>query len=147
MAVNERVMRRAARFPRRLGARLLAFGLACVCTAAAAAASPAPVAEREIGALLAALQASPCRFQRNGNWYPAAEAKAHLQRKYDYLRKRDLAASAEQFIARGASRSSRSGTAYRVACPGQPEQDAASWFAQQLAALRHHAVSAAPRPD
>ncbi len=130
---------------------MLAFGLACVCTAAAAAAAPAPapapVAEREIGALLAALQASPCRFQRNGNWYPAAEAKAHLQRKYDYLRKRDLAASAEQFIARGASRSSRSGTAYRVACPGQPEQDAASWFAQQLAALRHHAVSAAPRPD
>ncbi|WP_256056074.1 YfeK family protein [Xanthomonas cerealis] len=146
MAVNERVMRRAARFPCRLGARLLAFGLVCVCTAAAAAA-PSPVAEREIGALLAALQTSPCRFQRNGSWYPAAEAKAHLQRKYDYLRKRDLAASAEQFIARGASRSSRSGKAYRVACPGQPEQDAATWFAQQLAALRRHAVSAAPRPD
>ncbi|QNH13010.1 hypothetical protein HEP75_02457 [Xanthomonas sp. SI] len=146
MAASERVMRRAVRFPRRLGVRLLAFGLACVYTVAAAAA-PSPVAEREIGALLAALQASPCRFQRNGNWYPAADAKAHLQRKYDYLRKRDLAASAEQFIERGASRSSSSGKAYRVACPGQPEQDAATWFAQQLAALRRHAASAAPRPD
>ncbi|QNH16879.1 hypothetical protein HEP74_02014 [Xanthomonas sp. SS] len=145
MAASERVMRRAVRFPRRLGVRLLAFGLACVCTVAAAA--PSPVAEREIAALLAALQASPCRFKRNGSWYPAAEARAHLQRKYDYLRKRDLAASAEQFIERGATRSSSSGKAYRVACPGQPEQDAATWFAQQLAALRRHAVSAAPRPD
>jgi len=139
-------MRRAAPSPRRLGVRLLAFGLACVCTVTAAAAPP-PVAEREIDALLAALQASPCRFQRNGSWYPAAQARAHLQRKYDYLRKRDLVASAEQFIERGASRSSSSGEAYRVACPGQPEQDAATWFAQQLAALRRHAASAAPRPD
>lgn len=138
--------RRAAPSLRRRGARVLAFVLACVCTVAAAAAPP-PVAEREIAALLAALQASPCRFQRNGSWYPAAEARAHLQRKYDYLRKRDLVASAEQFIARGASRSSSSGKAYRVACPGQPEQDAATWFAQQLAALRRHAASAAPRPD
>ncbi len=146
MAARERVMRRAARFPQRLGARLLAFGLACVCTVAAAAA-PSPLAEREIDALLAALQASPCRFQRNGSWYPAAEAKAHLQRKYDDLRKRDLAASAEQFIARGASCSSSSGKAYRVACPGQPEQHAAAWFAQQLAALHRHAASAAQRPD
>jgi hypothetical protein len=145
MAASEGVMRRAAPSPRRLGARLLAFGLTCACTVAAAA--PSPVAEREIDALLAALQASPCRFQRNGSWYPAAEARAHLQRKYDYLRKRDLAASAEQFIERGASRSSSSGKAYRVACPGQPEQDAANWFAQQLAALRRHAASAPPRPD
>ncbi len=146
MAVNKRLMRHLRRSPRRLGMRLIAFGLACVCTVAAAAV-PAPVAEREVDALLAALQASPCRFQRNGSWYPAAEATAHLQRKYDYLRKRDLAASAEQFIERGASRSSSSGKAYRVACPGQPEQDAATWFAQQLAALRRHAASAAPRPD
>lgn len=146
MAGNERLMPRARPSPRRLGLRLLALGLACACATTAVAAPP-PAAEREIQALLAALQASPCRFQRNGSWYPAAEAKAHLQRKYDYLRKRDLAASAEQFIARGASRSSASGQAYRVACPGQPEQDAAAWFAQQLAALRRHAASAAPRPD
>lgn len=140
------MMKPTTRSAQRLGMRLFAFGLACVCTVAAAAA-PSPVAEREINALLAALQASPCRFQRNGSWYPAAEAKAHLQRKYDYLRKREMAATAEQFIERGASQSSSSGKAYRVACPGQPEQDAAAWFAQQLAALRRHAPSAAARPD
>jgi hypothetical protein len=33
------------------------------------------------------------------------------------------------------------------ACPGRPEQDAATWFAQPLAALRRHAASAAPRTD
>lgn len=146
MAASKRQARRAARPLRRLGLRLVAFAMACACAVPATAAPP-PSAEREIQALLAALQASPCRFQRNGDWYPAAEAKAHLQRKYDYLRKRDLAASAEQFIARGASRSSASGKAYRVACPGQPERDAADWFAQQLAALRRHAPSAAPQPD
>ncbi|WP_369944498.1 DUF5329 family protein [Xanthomonas medicagonis] len=110
-------------------------------------AAPTASAEREIQALLATLQASPCRFQRNGTWYPAAQAEEHLRRKYAYLRKRALAASAEQFIERGASRSSVSGQVYRVACPGQSEQDAAAWFTQQLTALRRHAVSAAPRPD
>ncbi|PPT91175.1 hypothetical protein XthCFBP4691_08845 [Xanthomonas theicola] len=124
----------------------MAFGLACagVVAAMAAVAVPAQAAAREIRSLLAALQASPCRFQRNGSWYSGAQARAHLQRKYDYLRQRDLAASAEQFIERGASRSSVSGQPYRVACPGQPEQDAAAWFAQRLAALRRHAASAAP---
>ncbi|MBN6151556.1 DUF5329 family protein [Xanthomonas sp. AmX2] len=132
--------------PRR---RRLRWALAlALCTAAPLAASaPPPAAEREIQALLAALRASPCRFQRNGSWYGAAEASAHLQRKYDYLRKRELADSAEQFIARGASASSASGRAYRVACPGRPEQDAAAWFGQQLDALRRHAPAARPAID
>jgi hypothetical protein len=135
------------RSTRRVGVRLLALGMAGVCAMVSAQAAPPASAEREIQALLATLQASPCRFQRNGTWYPAAQAEEHLRRKYAYLRKRALAASAEQFIERGASRSSVSGQAYRVACPGQPEQDAAAWFTQQLAVLRRHAVSAAPRPD
>jgi hypothetical protein len=135
------------RSTRRVGVRLLALGMAGVCATVSALAAPPASAEREIQALLATLQASPCRFQRNGTWYPAAQAEEHLRRKYAYLRKRALAASAEQFIERGASRSSVSGQAYRVACPGQPEQDAAAWFTQQLAVLRRHAASAAPRPD
>lgn len=125
----------------RLGGVVLAVVLAYLGVNRGTAA-PAAAADREIRGLLAALQSSPCRFQRNGTWYSGREAEAHLQRKYEALRSRELADSAEQFIARGASRSSVSGRAYRVACPGRPEQDAAVWFEQQLAALRRHATPA-----
>jgi len=103
-----------------------------------AAAAPTGAADGEIRALIAALADSPCRFQRNGSWYDAPRAAAHLQRKYDYLRKRGQAGDAQQFIARAASTSSVSGRPYRVACPGQPERDAGPWFGDQLQVLRRH---------
>ncbi|MCG8276733.1 DUF5329 domain-containing protein [Stenotrophomonas sp. NLF4-10] len=99
-------------------------------------AAPGATVQREIEGLMQALEQSGCRFQRNGRWHGAAEVRDHLQRKYDYLRKRELAGSAEQFIDNAASRSSLSGKPYRVACPGRSEQDAAPWFRQQLAGLR-----------
>jgi len=105
-------------------------------------AKPAEGAEREIAALIDGLAQSSCRFSRNGSWYDGARAADHLRRKYDYLRKRDLADTSEQFIERAASRSSVSGRAYRVACPGEPERDAGSWFQQRLQVLRHHSADA-----
>ena len=114
----------------------LAVGLLSIGTAHAA---PSETARREIAGLIGALDGSSCRFQRNGSWHDAPEARAHLQRKYDYLLKKDKVDTAEQFIARAASQSSMSGTAYRIACPGQPEQTAAVWFAARLAALRQRA--------
>ena len=98
-------------------------------------AAPSEKAKAEIAALMDALSSSGCRFQRNGSWHEPAEARAHLQRKYDYLLKRDKVDSAEQFIERAASTSSMSGRAYRVQCDGR-EQDAASWFNRQLKRLR-----------
>ncbi|MGV8958903.1 MAG: DUF5329 domain-containing protein [Stenotrophomonas sp.] len=109
------------------------FLLAC---AGAVSAAPGVVAQREIAGLISALEGSHCRFQRNGRWYDDRDARAHLQRKYDYLAKRDLIDSAEQFIERAASQSSMSGRPYRVACPGQPEQEASRWFGERLQALR-----------
>ena len=60
-----------------LAVLLLASGLAT--------AQPSASTTQEITQLFAALETSGCRFQRNGNWHEAPEAKAHLQRKYDYL--------------------------------------------------------------
>lgn len=105
---------------------------------ASAVAAPGAAAQREIDGLMQALAESNCRFQRNGRWYDAGDARHHLQRKYDYLLRRDLADTAELFIERAASRSSISGKPYRVSCPGHAEQDAAPWFQQQLARLRGH---------
>lgn len=93
-------------------------------------------ADAQIRALIAALGQSGCRFQRNGSWYDAAQAQAHLQRKYDYARRKNLAGDAQAFIDQAASRSSFSGRPYRVACPGQPEVDARDWFRARLASLR-----------
>lgn len=100
------------------------------------AAAPDAATQREVAGLMQVLEQSTCRFHRNGRWHEPAEARRHLQRKHDYLLKRGLADDTEQFIDRAASRSSISGKPYRVACPGQPEQDAATWFRQQLARLR-----------
>ena len=43
----------------------------------------------EIDQLLGALGSSNCRFYRNGKWYGAADAQAHLTKKYEYLRKKE----------------------------------------------------------
>ena len=99
-------------------------------------AAPSPTAKREIQGLMDALSASSCEFQRNGTWHGRDEARKHLQRKYDYLLKRDLVDTAEQFIERAATKSSMSGRAYQVRCPSQPAQPAAAWFKARLAALR-----------
>lgn len=115
---------------------IVASGLVAVLMAASASAAPAAVAQREIAGLINALQGSQCRFQRNGSWHGESEARTHLQRKYDYLRKRNMVDSAEQFIERAASRSTMSGKPYRIACTGQPETDASHWFAERLQSLR-----------
>jgi hypothetical protein len=103
-------------------------------------AAPSAAAKREIQGLMDALSTSSCEFQRNGTWHGREEARKHLQRKYDYLLKRDLADTAEQFIERAASKSSISGRAYQVRCPGQPAQPAAIWFKAKLDALRGSAA-------
>ncbi|HVJ36746.1 MAG TPA: DUF5329 domain-containing protein [Stenotrophomonas sp.] len=114
--------------------------LACLLAWCLGTAGPAravsPQSEREIQGLIAALADSPCRFERNGNWYDGKRAAAHLQRKYTYLREHDPATTPETFIAHAASRSSVSGRAYQVACPGQPPSDAATWFSARLQAQR-----------
>lgn len=105
-------------------------------TSAVTLAAPSPKARQEIDALIGALATSKCEFQRNGKWYDAADARSHLQRKYDYLLKKKLVDTAEQFIERAASKSSMSGREYRVRCPKQAEQTSASWFQAQLRQLR-----------
>ena len=98
-------------------------------------AAPSPTAKREIQGLMDALSASSCEFQRNGTWHGRDEARKHLQRKYDYLLKKNLVDTSELFIQRAASKSSVSGKPYRVKC-GALELDSAVWFDMQLQRLR-----------
>ncbi len=125
------MMRRASR-----GVRFAVCAAALVLAVSSTQAAPTAQAEREIDALIAGLGASGCQFERNGDWHDAAAAKAHLQKKYDYLRKRDMADTAELFIERAASRSSLSGKAYRVRCGRDAPVESATWFKRKLAEIR-----------
>ena len=100
------------------------------------AAPTAPAVRAEIDQLLGRLEASGCRFNRNGSWYPAAEAKAHLLRKLQYFDDRSGVASAEQFIELAASRSSVSGKAYLVQCAAEQPVESEAWLTTRLREMR-----------
>jgi hypothetical protein len=125
-----------------LGRSLLALTLSAgilLAGTSPTAADPDEAAETEIAALLAAIGASNCTFFRNEAPGTAAEAKAHLERKYRYLRKK--VESPETFIDRVASKSSVTGRPYLVECPGKPRQQARQWLLERLAEIRDAAAN------
>lgn len=92
----------------------------------------------EIDGLLKALQQSGCAFHRNGSWFNATEAKAHMLRKLDHLEdKRGGVPSAEAFIEQAATRSSMTGLAYQVRCGTAPAEPSALWMTRTLKQVRH----------
>ncbi|PTT86975.1 hypothetical protein DBR42_12650 [Pelomonas sp. HMWF004] len=120
----------------------LALLLQAACPVDATAAPLPPAARAEVDALLARLQASGCEFNRNGSWYAGAEAKAHLLKKLDALESKNMVATAEQFIERGATSSSMSGKPYLVRCGGQAPVESAQWLKATLQQVR---AASAPR--
>lgn len=93
-------------------------------------------AVREIDELLTALGGSGCRFYRNGTWYSAPDAQAHLMKKYEYLRKKKLLGSPEDFIAKAGTESSKSGEPYQVQCGQEGAAPSAAWLQAALRCLR-----------
>src|SRR5258705_10613033 len=88
---------------------LVLLGLLCAMSVSAA---PTPsLVGAEIAALLTRLETSGCEFNRNGVWYNAAEAKAHLVFKLGFA---GSLQSTEQFIERLATKSSMPGEPYLV---------------------------------
>ena len=116
--------------------RSLLFGCALLASGAVFAASPSPAARAEVDYLFAYLDKSGCEFFRNGEWHGAADARTHLQRKYDGLVKAGQIATAEDFIAKGATESSASGKPYQVRCSGRPAVPSAQWLNDELQRYR-----------
>ena len=107
------------------------------CAAIVATAGPLPPAARaEIDALMVRLLTSGCEFNRNGTWYPAAEAKSHLLQKLKYFEDRGKVETAEQFIELAASGSSMSGQPYLVRCGNVAPVQSGQWLRSQLQDLR-----------
>ncbi len=116
--------------------RILVSLLLCGAMASAVAGTPSPQAQAEIDQLLQVTGSASCEFYRNGEWHTAAEAQAHLKKKYDYLVTVHLVKSAEQFIERAGTKSSMSGEAYQIRCPGHAAEPSAQWLTERLAAIR-----------
>jgi Family of unknown function (DUF5329) len=120
----------------KLSIKLLSFiGLLLAFWATSFAAEPA-ASKQEITHLLTALETSNCQFNRNGTWYSAKEASAHLQTKYKYLQDKDLVPSAEKFIERAATESSLSGKAYQIKCADNVVQASSPWLTALLKKYR-----------
>jgi len=104
-----------------------------VATAVHATATRTPSAE--IDALIDRVaHANGVVFIRNGSDHTAAEAAAHLQRKREGAG--DKVRTPEQFIEVLGSRSSMTGTPYRVRLPDGREIDSAVWLTGLLRDLR-----------
>ncbi len=123
-------------------ARLAVALVALAAAMPAPAAPPAGAVRAEIDALLGALASSGCRFQRNGDWHTAAEARDHLRQKLSAIEARGTLASTEQFIDKAASGSSLSGKPYLVRCGDAAEVTSAQWLTARLRALRSGADTA-----
>jgi len=93
-------------------------------------------AQAEISKLLDRIESSNCSFGRNGDWYPPAEARKHLQMKLDYMVKRNMLGSTEEFISKAATASSVSGEAYQIRCGSQPAMASATWLTAELKRIR-----------
>jgi hypothetical protein len=101
------------------------------------AGEPTSATKLEIAHLFSYLQESGCQFDRNGTWYDSSEAVSHLNKKYQYLMRKGLILSSEDFIEGAASESSMSGRAYRVRCGSNPAVNSADWFGAVLEKYRN----------
>ena len=102
----------------------------------AAHATPPETAQAEIDYLLTYIEASGCKFYRNGTWYDAKRAQAHLRDKYEYLAGKDRIYTAEDFIEKAATKSSLSGWPYQVRCGGIEAVPTNAWLREVLARHR-----------
>jgi hypothetical protein len=102
----------------------------------AGAATPGTVTQAEIAHLLAYLETSRCEFYRNGAWHDSREARAHLEKKKNYLMKRSLIGTAEDFVDMAATASSVSGDKYQVRCRPSPAVPSGEWLLAELERFR-----------
>ena len=113
-----------------------AFLLSLAAGSVAWAAQPDARASTEIEYLKTYLGASSCEFNRNGSWYPAAEAVQHIDRKYTYVKDKGMVATAEDFIRLAGTESSLSGKPYLVRCGSTAPVQSAQWLGEALTLYR-----------
>ncbi len=92
--------------------------------------------------LIRRVETSGCVFIRNGDKHSAKEAADHLATKVKRADKKRL--SAENFIAKIASKSSMSGDPYMMIFPDGREVKSGDWLTEQLADIRRNPPAQPP---
>ena len=89
----------------------------------------------EVEHLLTFVAASNCEFYRNGTWYGAAQAQAHLREKLTIVTSENHALTAEEFIEKVATKSAFTGIPYQIRCAGDKAVAVSDWLLDEL---RHY---------
>lgn len=90
----------------------------------------------EIMELFDFIKTSHCRFNRNGRWYTSIEAAEHIDKKYQYAKKKGGIGSTEDFIKYSATKSSITGKLYKVECESGDLQNSVDWLTARLHYIR-----------
>jgi len=110
----------------------VALGYMLMPTGSIAQASPPQV---EVEHLLNFVAVSNCDFYRNGTWYDAKQAQAHLREKLSIVTPMYHALTAEEFIEKVATKSAFTGIAYQIRCAGEKPVAVSEWLLDEL---RHY---------
>ena len=88
----------------------------------------------EVNHLINFVRTSDCILNRNGTDHSGEKSVAHIQKKYDYFRKKIR--STEDFIEYSATKSTMSKKYYTVTCPSQKAIHSQDWLLMELARFR-----------
>ena len=110
---------------------MMAAGISLIAIVTDVQAQSTPQATQEIKGLLDFVEHSECQFVRNGSEYPGPRARAHLEKKLNYLEGKNMVNSAEDFIDLAATESSMSGRVYEVRC-SEGVEPASTWLKREL---------------
>ena len=110
---------------------MMAAGISLIAIVTNGQIQATPQATQEIMGLLDFVEHSECQFVRNGSEYPGPRARAHLEKKLNYLEGKNMVNSAEDFIDLVATKSSVSGRAYEVRC-SEGVEPASTWLKREL---------------
>jgi hypothetical protein len=88
----------------------------------------------EIDHLLDYVAKSNCKYDRNGTIHDGPQARDHMNRKYQYYRKK--VKTAEDFIEYSATRSTISGKEYKIRCPETGVTSSSDWLLDELRRYR-----------
>ncbi|MCK5728749.1 MAG: DUF5329 family protein [Methylococcales bacterium] len=90
--------------------------------------------EKEIQHLFAFIKDSSCEMNRNGTLHKSADAAEHIQKKYEYFKKKIH--NTADFIQLSATKSTVSGRFYTVTCGDNPPLKAKEWLLGELKKFR-----------
>ena len=110
---------------------MMAAGISLIAIVTNGQVQATPQATQEIKGLLDFVEHSECQFVRNGSEYSGPRARAHLEKKLNYLEGKNMVNSAEDFIDLAATKSSMSDRVYEVRC-SEGVEPASTWLKREL---------------